>query len=73
MKIKDLIEKLKTFPTDTKVLVRGYEDGYDDVVLVEEKTVVKDQDAPDWNGEYDNAEPDAKNTENAVVIFGNRR
>lgn len=29
MNIKDLIEKLKTFPAGAQVLVQGYEGGYD--------------------------------------------
>ena len=73
MNIKDLIEKLKSFPADAQVLVEGYEGGYDDIIRIEEKPVVKNANANDWDDEYDATESSVKERIKAVVISGNRR
>jgi hypothetical protein len=73
MNVKDLIEKLKTFPADTQVLVQGYEDGYDSIKSVNEIAVVKNPDAADYNGEYEDVEAGGKGAVKSVVIMGNRR
>ena len=73
MKVKDLIEKLSTFPANAQVLVKGYEDGFDSIKSVNESAVAKNPDAADFNGEYDNAETGGKDAIRAVVIMGNRR
>lgn len=39
MTIKDLKEKLAAFPDDTLVLVKGYEDGYNDIDQILEMKV----------------------------------
>lgn len=39
MIISELIEKLKDFPPDTRVVVRGYEGGLDDVDEIEETEI----------------------------------
>ncbi len=36
MTIQELIDKLKTFPPETLVVVKGYEDGYNDISSFEE-------------------------------------
>ena len=36
MTVAELIEKLKEYPQDIRVVVRGYEDGVDDVERAEE-------------------------------------
>ena len=73
MIVKELIEKLKNFPPDAQVLVQVYEDGYDDIVRSEERMVVKNPNAADYNGEYEDADPAVKGTIKSVVIMGNRR
>ncbi len=73
MTIKDLIEKLKTFPADAQVLVQGYEDGYDSIKSVNEIAVAKNPNTADYNGEYEDAEPSGKGVIKSVVIMGNRR
>ncbi len=71
MKVSELIETLKAMPVDAQVLVLGYESGYDDIVRLEERSVIKKADANDWDGEYDDAGNDSATK--AVVILGNRR
>lgn len=39
MTIAELIEKLKEYPQDTRVVTRGYEGGVDDVEFVEETEI----------------------------------
>lgn len=73
MNVKDLIEKLKTFPAGAQVLAQGYEDGYDSIKSVNEAAVAKNPAAADYNGEYEDAETGAKGAIKAVVIMGNRR
>lgn len=73
MKVKDLIEKLNAFHADSQVLVQGYETGYDSIVFVKKIAVIKHSDAADYDGEYDDAENDAKDAVKTVVIMGNRR
>ena len=73
MNIKDMIEKLKTFPAGAQVLVQGYEGGYDDIVRIEGKTVIKNPEAAEYYGEYDDAENSGKGAAESVVIMGNRR
>lgn len=73
MKVKDLIDRLNTFPPDLQVLVQGYENGYDGVVRIEKISVAKNIDAADYDGEYDNSEKNDEYIVESVVIVGNRR
>ena len=36
MNVKELIDILKIYPEDYKLFVRGYEDGFDDLKLIDE-------------------------------------
>lgn len=73
MKVKDLIERLKSFPADEEVLVQGYEDGFDGIVSIQKMRVAKRSYPRDWEGEYEEAEKDDKAAAGAVVIKGHRR
>ena len=73
MKVKDLIDKLKTFSADAQVLVQGYEDGFDGIRTIKEITVARNPNAKDYNGEYEETDKKDKNAAPAVVILGNRR
>ena len=54
-------------------MVQGYEDGFDSTKAVKEISVVKNPNASDYNGEYDEAGKNDKGAVEAVVIMGNRR
>lgn len=73
MKVKDLIDKLKALPAEAPVLVQGYEDGFDNIVAVEEIAVAKKPDAADYNGEYEEAAEKDQNVIRVAIILGNRR
>ena len=36
MTAQELIQHLQTLPPDTKIVVRGYEDGYNDILKLKE-------------------------------------
>jgi predicted mannosyl-3-phosphoglycerate phosphatase (HAD superfamily) len=42
MTIQQLIENLQQFPPEMRVIVSGYEDGYNDVSIIEEKEIAID-------------------------------
>ena len=51
----ELIKILQEFPENTKVLVEGYETGYDDIPSVDE-IVVYYRDVDWWDGNYEETE-----------------
>ena len=60
MTIGELIRILQTYPQDTRVVVDGYEGGFDDIVP-ERISVVKiqlDVGTEDWEGQHE--EPDLR-------------
>ena len=40
MTISELIEQLKKYPSDTRVIIPGYEGGYDDIKEIQEEAIV---------------------------------
>jgi hypothetical protein len=71
MTIADLIALLQKFPPQTKVLVQGYEDGYDNITAVKSVPVKPNPDAQWYNGTYVDAE--GSGAENAVLVFSEER
>lgn len=39
MNVKELIEILEKYPPDMRVVVEGYEDGYDDITIIKELSI----------------------------------
>jgi len=59
MKVIELIKILQEFPETTKVLIEGYETGYDEITSVEEKVVYpKEKKDRWWNGYYQDSNVD---------------
>jgi len=50
--VKELIEKLQSYPPEMRVLGRGYESGYNDIDDVEMFDVHHCTDNPWYDGEY---------------------
>lgn len=46
------IERLKTLPPESTVLVEGYETGYDDIVDLKPVEMARYRKAQEWDGEY---------------------
>ena len=52
MTAAELIERLKTLPPESTVLVEGYETGNNDIVELTPEQVVWYRNAQEWDGEY---------------------
>ncbi len=71
MTTTELIEELKKYPADMRVVVDGYEDGLDDVVKVEE-LLLKLNHYPEWYyGEHEKSVDE--NGVKTIYLKGNRR
>lgn len=68
MKVFELVDLLKTMPQDNLVVARGYENGWNSIDEVETAKLVK-QNGSWYDGEYENAAVDAKNSVEAVTII----
>jgi hypothetical protein len=71
MTVFDLIQHLQTLPPDTKVVVRGYEEGYNDILQLNPVRIIRNIDAFWWYGEYE----DSNDTEaiDAIELYGENR
>jgi hypothetical protein len=71
MTVSELIAALQAHPPDARVVVLGYESGYDDITVVKEIAIVPAEN-PDWyNGRYDVPDPSgAGQAERAVLVYG---
>jgi len=56
MRIKELIEKLKSYPNDLKVLVDGYEGGFSEISVVTKTKVKLNTNTESYNGPHDEVE-----------------
>jgi hypothetical protein len=45
MKVKDMIRLLSTAPPDARIVIRGFESGFDKVKKLTYRNIIKD---PDW-------------------------
>jgi hypothetical protein len=52
MKVLELISHLLKMPQDAIVAIPGYEDGYDDIIAVDEREVIVLENKKAWNGKY---------------------
>lgn len=68
MNAKQLIELLQHIPPETKVVVRGYEDGYNDIQQLKPVKIIYNSASKWYYGEYLTAE--AEESINAVELFG---
>lgn len=54
MTIKELIDKLKKFPPDMRVVTRGYQDGYENPISVDKISIHLDANKPGhYNGNHE--------------------
>ena len=52
MRVKDLIEALSALPQDAKIIVDGYETGFDAVHELEQLQIVQVKNPMDFDGQY---------------------
>ncbi len=53
MTAQELIQHLQTLPPETKIVVRGYEDGYNDILQLKAVKIKIKVDAHWYDGEYE--------------------
>ncbi len=56
MNVGQLIEILKNYPQDLRVVVRGYEGGYNDVAIFEKLKIVLDYHSEWYYGKHEDVE-----------------
>jgi hypothetical protein len=74
MKVSELIGKLKSCPQDARVVAPGYEDGFDDVLGVEDIFIKPDAN-PDhlFYGHHEHLQKEEPGAEKAVRLKTSRR
>jgi hypothetical protein len=70
MIVEELIEALGEYPSDTRVVVQGYEEGFDDVSALHSIQIEEHPDPKWYHGNYDKSSEEG---EPAVLIFGRPR
>ena len=68
MTASELIRKLNDLPPETKIVVRGYENGFNDIIMLKNRKITINKESSWWDGEY----IDSKETSaiHAVELFG---
>ena len=72
MTVQELIKRLEALPSDCQVLVEGYENGWDTLIEVQVANFAPQQPCEDWDGEFERADANAKNTAQCVLLVGRR-
>ena len=70
MNVKELMEILGEYPQDMRVVVQGYEDGYDDVRsgCVKQRKVKLNAGKEDWVGDHMDFNPEYDRQEDGDVV-----
>jgi hypothetical protein len=71
MTASELINELQKLLPETKIIVRGYEDGYNDILQLKPVKIKRKADSSWYEGEYeDNPDEDAVT---AINLFGENK
>ncbi len=71
MTAAELILKLKQLKPDTRIVIRGYEDGYNDILQLKQVKIKPKENADWYYGEYtDSTDADAID---AIDLFGENK
>jgi len=72
MTAEELIRQLQSFPPETKVVVRGFEDGYNDILKLKALNIKAIEKETHWfDGEYEKSdEPDAIGS---IYLYGENK
>ena len=71
MTVKELMEFLEKYPDDLRVVVNGYEDGYDDILpdRIFTRKIQLDTGKHDWEGQHGGPPyPDEETTDDAEIV-----
>jgi hypothetical protein len=69
MTVNELIAELQKYPRETRVVVSGYEDGYDDISRIIPTSLVPMPKPKPYEGQWDSE----KSGESAIFLFGRGR
>ncbi len=73
MNVAEIIALLEKQPKDMRVIVRGYEDGYNDIAGIETVTIALDQFDKSYYGQHkkqSGTEPEGAQIEEALHLWG---
>ena len=70
MTVKELMEFLEKYPDDLRVVVNGYEDGYDDILpnRIISRKIQLDAGTPDWEGQHGDPHDESEETTDDTKI-----
>ena len=70
MTVKELVALLGKYPDNLRVVVNGYEDGFDDISPERISTTKIELDAGkhDWEGQHGGAFPEDESTEDTRIV-----
>ena len=70
MTVKELMELLEKYPNDLRVVVNGYEDGYDDISpnRIFTRKIQLDAGTPDWEGQHGDPLNVDESTDEAKIV-----
>ena len=71
MTVAELIIRLNQAPPNAKVVVRGYENGYNDVLELKSLFVMQNPEAKWYDGEYEKSQ--VTNGIEAIEIYGENK
>jgi len=71
MTADELIRQLQTYPPDTKIVIRGYEDGYNDILKLRSVKIKPNENSHWYDGEYD--ESNDSDAIDAIDLFGENK
>ena len=70
MTVSELIEQLKNYPSDMRVLTLGYEGGYDDIDIKTEPVVFNVNSKDTWFfGRHESAKTMPEMTDNSLCVI----
>jgi hypothetical protein len=73
MTVAELIATLQEHPLDARVVVDGYEDGFDNVVGAIGGTIAETKDSEWWSGRLEDSSPIDPRSFYAVILTSDRR
>lgn len=71
MTAQELIKQLQTLAPETKIVVRGYEDGYNDILKLRPVNIKLNESQEWYYGEYEDSSE--QNSIEAVELFGDNK
>lgn len=71
MTAQGLIQQLQTIPPTTKIVVRGYEDGYNNIVKLKAVTIKAKTDSHWYDGEFESS--DDSDAIDAIDLYGENK